>query len=119
MTKTKHTGSCHCGKVGYDVQLDLTKEVMSCNCSICSKRGHLLSFASAEDFTIIKGEEHLQDYLFYKKNIHHLFCKTCGISSFARGTNKDGSAMYAINVRCLDGIEIDKLKVQQVNGKDF
>ncbi len=119
MSKMKYTGNCHCGKVSYHVQLDLSKEVASCNCSICSKRGLLLSFATAEDFTMLKGEDQLQDYQFYKKNIHHLFCRTCGISSFARGTSKDGSSMYAINVRCLDGIELDTLKLQPVNGKNF
>jgi hypothetical protein len=37
----KHQGGCHCGKVRYDVEMTLSK-ALSCNCSICSKRGTLL-----------------------------------------------------------------------------
>lgn len=116
---TKYTGGCHCGSVKYEATINLNDPVMSCNCSICSKKGHLLAFASQDQFKLLAGESTLSDYQFYKKNIHHLFCKACGVGSFARGTGKDGTTMYAVNVRCLEGVDIASLKIQQVDGKSL
>src|SRR5687768_10529209 len=98
-----YEGGCHCGNVRYQVTTAIGS-VVACNCSICSKKAHLLTFVPPDAFTLVKGEDELTDYQFNKKNIHHLFCRTCGISSFARGTGQDGKTMYSINVRCLDGV---------------
>ncbi|RYE37343.1 MAG: GFA family protein, partial [Hyphomicrobiales bacterium] len=52
--------------------------------------------------------------------IHHLFCKACGIQSFARGKNpKDGADMIAVNARCLDGVEPDTLTINKIDGRNF
>jgi hypothetical protein len=101
----QYSGGCHCGAVRYEVDMTI-ENVLSCNCSICSKKGTLLAFTPAENFKLIKGEEFLSDYQFNKKVIHHYFCKNCGIGSFAAGSMPDGSPMRAINVRCLDNIDI-------------
>ena len=114
----KYSGSCHCGKVRYEVTTDLAK-VMACNCSICSKKAHLLTFVEPEHFTLKSGEGALTDYQFNKMNIHHLFCSTCGIESFARGKKRDGASMVAVNVRCLEGVDVSALTVAQVDGKSF
>ena len=58
---------------------------MSCNCSICQKRGALLTFVPAAQFKLLSGEDELTDYQFNKKIVHHLFCSHCGVGSFARG----------------------------------
>ena len=58
------------------------------------------------------------DYLFNKHAIHHLFCKVCGVKSFARGQNRDGSDMVAINTRCLDKVDLKSLKIHEYAGKD-
>src|SRR6266702_5867358 len=84
-----YTGSCHCQKVRYEVEADIDK-VMACNCSICSRLGTLLSFVHAEKFKLLSGEGDLQDYQFGKKHLHHVFCRTCGVHSFATGTGPDG-----------------------------
>ena len=113
-----YKGGCHCGKVSYEVKADLEKaQIISCNCSICSKKGHLLTFVPAEQFRLLSGEGELTDYQFNTKNIHHMFCRACGISSFARGTGRDGKSMASINVRCLEGVEIDKLKLTAFDGR--
>jgi hypothetical protein len=65
------------------------------------------------------GADSLTDYQFNKKIIHHLFCRTCGIGSFARGTGPDGAEMIAINVRCLDGVDLDSLTVTPFDGKSL
>ena len=59
----------------------------------------------------------MTDYQFKKHIIHHLFCSTCGISSFTRGKSPDGKEMVAINVRCLDGVELDALEVMKFDGR--
>jgi hypothetical protein len=111
----KYSGGCHCGKVRYDVTTELGT-VIACNCSICSKKAHLLTFVPEDAFTLISGDGELADYQFNKHNIHHLFCRTCGISSFARGAGPDGKPMVSINVRCLEGVNVDDLKVHQYDG---
>ncbi len=114
-----YTGGCHCGQVRYEVKADLSGAAIVCNCSICSKTGAILAFAPAEQFTLLSGEDVLTDYQFNKKQIHHLFCSACGIRSFGRGTTPDGREMRAINVRCLDGVDIDALKIMKVDGKSL
>jgi hypothetical protein len=111
-----YQGGCHCGRVRYEVKMDLGGPVIACNCSMCGKVGSLLSFVPASQFTQQSGEDALTDYQFNKHVIHHVFCKVCGIKSFARGS-KDGQPMVAINTRCLDGVDIGTLKVHNVDGK--
>lgn len=113
----KHTGGCHCGKVRYEVEMNL-EGGMICNCSMCQKKGTILTFAPMEHFHLLSGREHLKDYQFNKKVIHHLFCTNCGVTSFAEGMGPDGKAMAAINIRCLDNIDTDALEIQKYDGKN-
>jgi hypothetical protein len=110
------SGGCHCGKVRYQVKLDLASPVISCNCSMCGRTGTLLNFVPADQFTLQSGEDSLTDYQFNKKSIHHLFCKVCGVKSFARGSSPKGP-MVAVNTRCLDDIDVDELKVMKYDGR--
>jgi hypothetical protein len=112
-----YAGSCHCGKVRYEVKLDLTSPVISCNCSMCGRSGTLLAFAPAAEFKLLSGEEALTDYVFNRHAIHHTFCSTCGIKSFAKGVAPDGTETRAINTRCLEGVDITQLNVHQFDGK--
>jgi hypothetical protein len=111
-----YTGGCHCGAVRYEVRMKL-QGVIICNCSICSKTGTMLAFVPASEFALKAGEDALTDYQFGKKNIHHLFCRRCGVRSFARGRMPDGSPIAAINVRCLDGVDLASVSVQQYDGR--
>ena len=110
-----YDGGCHCKKVRYRVTTDLAS-VLECNCSHCAIKGLLLNFVPAEAFTLLSGENELTDYQFNKKMIRHLFCKTCGVESFATG-EKDGMPMRAVNVRCLDEIDLTTLTRTPFNGK--
>jgi len=109
-------GSCHCGAVAYEVTTGLEK-VISCNCSRCSRLGWLISFVPPDDFRLLSGEEVLAEYRFNTHNIAHLFCRQCGIESFARGRNREGAAMIAVNVRCLDGVDLASLEITEVDGR--
>ncbi|HEX4404439.1 MAG TPA: GFA family protein [Polyangia bacterium] len=112
-----YEGGCHCGRVRYEVRLDLSKPVMACNCSMCGRTGTLLTFVPTESFTLRSGEDALTDYRFNKHVINHAFCGVCGIKSFARGQKPDGTAMVAINARCLDDVDLAALTVTTVDGK--
>ena len=116
MAVSTHKGGCHCGAVRYTVECDPTVEALACNCSMCGRAGSYLQFVPADKFTLDKGEDNLTDYQFNQKKIHHLFCKTCGIKSFARGTGPKGPTV-AVNVRCLDDINTFDLKTMQFDGK--
>ena len=113
-----YTGGCHCGAVRYEATSALDK-VLTCNCSHCSKKGLLLNFIPAEQFKLLSGEEKLTEYQFNKKHIHHMFCSVCGVQSFSNGMGPGGKATVALNVRCLDGIDIDSLTLTPFNGKDY
>ena len=114
---TTHHGGCHCGAVRYQVELDAAAPAIACNCSICARSGSLLQFVPVDRFTLERGDAHLTDYTFNKHVIHHQFCKTCGIKSFAHGVGPHGP-MVAINVRCLDGIDVFAIATTPYNGKD-
>ena len=110
-------GGCHCGAVRYQVTgLDIGSSI-TCNCSRCSKLGSVLSFLPALSFNLISGEDKLTDYQFNKKVIHHLFCSICGVQSFSRAVGPDGSEVVAINLRCLDDIDVESLTPQKFDGK--
>lgn len=97
--------------------MDLDRLIV-CNCSFCAKKGMMLAFIPAERFRLLSGEEELTDYLFNKKIIHHLFCKSCGVQSFARGSGHDGAPTIAVNVRCLDNVDADALTPVKYDGKN-
>ena len=116
--KQTYAGGCQCGKVRYEVDAEIG-EVMVCNCSRCGRLGSLLTFVPARDFKLISGETAMTEYQFNKHLIHHLFCSTCGIQSFARGKGRDSAEMVSINVRCLDGVDVDSLKVKKFDGRSL
>lgn len=112
----RYEGSCHCGRVAYEVEADLGQTI-TCNCSYCQRRGSVLAFSPAQNFTLLKGEEALTEYRFNTQKIQHLFCESCGIESFARGSMPDGTPMVAINARCLAGVEPTELDSTMFDGR--
>ena len=111
-----YAGGCHCGRVRYEVTTDLDP-VLSCNCSMCQMRGALWTYVAPAQFKLLAGADNLTDYQFNTRTIHHLFCRTCGMSSFARGKGADGSEGIGINVRCLDGIDLPAVQLTPFDGR--
>lgn len=109
-------GSCHCGNVRYDVAIDASSGI-TCNCSMCQRKGSVLQFVAPDAFKLESGEGEQTVYNFNKNVIDHLFCRTCGVTSFARGRTPDGRAMIAINLRCLEGIDLDAVDKKFVDGR--
>ena len=112
----KHTGGCHCGKVKYEVEMTL-ENAISCNCSICLKRGSLLDFVPESKFKLLSGEESLKNYQFNKKVISHPFCTNCGIQAFGKGAAPDGTKMVAINLKTIDDINLSKIHIKDYDGR--
>jgi hypothetical protein len=127
MQKTYH-GSCHCGAVQFDVDLDLAAaDTSRCNCSICRRQRFWKTLVKAETVRVTKGMDALTDYQFGSNTIHHLFCKTCGMKPFGRahfdmkfGDMEMRGEYYAINLVCLDATdeELAAAKVRFEDGRN-
>jgi len=107
--KKTYKGSCHCGAVRFEADIDLSQGVAKCNCSICFKTRAWMAFIPADAFRLLAGESSLRDYQFARKAIHHLFCGQCGVRSFARGSDGKGNEFRAVRVNCLDGVDPQEL----------
>lgn len=112
------SGSCHCGAVRFTAQGEI-EQAIECNCSHCSRKGFLLWFVPRESFAVTAGADKLTTYTFNKHVIQHQFCSVCGCQPFGLGSMPDGTRMAAINVRCLDGVELADIKRVPVNGREF
>ena len=109
------SGGCHCGAVRFEAEVDASSGI-ECNCSYCSKAAPLLAFTTADKFAQTEGADQMTDYRFNKQVIAHLFCSQCGVSAFGRGKGPDGTEMAAINLRCVDGIDLAAIEKQPFNG---
>jgi hypothetical protein len=108
--KKTYSGSCHCGAVRYNADIDLSEETFKCNCSKCTKSRNWLAVVKPDAFRLSAGESALTDYRFGKKTSHHLFCKHCGVSSFLWGDDKNlGGKFYAVNLACIDNATANEL----------
>lgn len=108
--KKTYKGGCHCGAVTFEADLDLTKGSYKCNCAICMKTRTWIAAAKPEDFRLLSGEAELTDYKYSETSAHHLFCKTCGVRSFAwKDNTRSGGTMYAVRINCLEGVPDEEL----------
>jgi hypothetical protein len=114
----KYQGSCHCGKVKLEVEGELT-EALSCNCSLCSRKGSLLWFVPRDKLRVSTQDSDIATYTFNKHFIKHRFCATCGIHPYAEAKDRKGNPTGAINVRCLEGVDLEALPVKRFDGRSL
>jgi len=114
----KYSGSCHCGKISYDVEGEI-ESLIECNCSICSRRGYLLWFVPRDSLKLKTPEENMCTYTFNKHVIKHNFCPECGCAPLGFGTDGKGNEMAAINARCLEDTDLSQFKVIHHDGKSL
>ena len=115
---TTYRGSCHCGRIAFEVDGTLSS-AMSCNCSICQRRGSLLWFVPRTSLRLLTPEADASTYEFNRHVIKHRFCPVCGIHPFGEGVDPKGNAMAAVNVRCLDAIDLDAVEVKHFDGRSL
>lgn len=113
-----YKGSCHCGRVAYEVEGEI-KGAVACNCSICSRKGSLLWFVPRAQLKLLTAEDAASTYTFNKHIIQHHFCPVCGIHPYAEAVDAKGNPMAAINIRCLEDIDLAAIPVQNFDGRSL
>ena len=112
MRKT-YQGSCHCGRTRFEIDADLD-HVRVCDCSICRRRGALSHRVEPECFRLLTPLDDLTLYTFHTHTAKDYFCPTCGILPFRRP--RTAPDVWAVNVRCLEGVDLDSIPVKHVQG---
>lgn len=118
MQKT-YRGSCHCGAVTFEADLDLAQSTYRCNCSICRRTRFWPAVAREGGFRLLSGEGELTQYLFNTRKNQHYFCRHCGVRPFGVGTETPIGKMYGVNLGCLEGITeegLSHLPITYVDG---
>ena len=102
---------CHCGKVEAEVSVDKFEKIMRCNCSMCKRRGAIMSVVKNKDFRIIKGESILKLYQFHSNVAKHYFCSSCGI--YTHHNPRIDPGLTGFNLACID--EVDTFALNNIN----
>ena len=115
--KSKHMKklTCHCEKVELEVNIpdEGFKRLMRCNCSLCKKKGAIMTPISREELKVVKGEDVLKLYQYHTKVAKHYFCSNCGI--YTHHVMRSNPNMYGINVACLEGVKPFELENIGIN----
>src|ERR1700728_2408943 len=112
----KYRGSCHCGAVAFEVTSTIER-VDECNCSICAKKAYLHWIVPREAFRVLTPEKDLATYSFNTGVAKHHFCPQCGVAPFY--IPRSDPDKIDVNARCLDGVELAKLKVEPFDGRNW
>lgn len=114
-----YNGSCHCGSISFSFEHEEIKTGLRCNCSICRRKGAVMSpfTLSPEELEIKIENDALGLYQFGSKIAEHYFCKTCGIYPFHVTIRKPGH--YRVNLGCIDAIDTNTLVVDIFDGKSL
>lgn len=114
-------GSCHCGAIRFEADIDLDAGTVRCNCSFCVKIRCWAAIVKPESFHLIAGESDLTEYQFGAKNERHFFCRHCGVRPFGEGNSPAFGRFYGISVACLDESTIRAIAaapVRYVDGRN-
>ena len=105
---------CHCGQFKAEINIDKLDKILRCNCSICKRKGAIMSMVKNEDFKVVEGEDKLSLYKFHTKVAEHFFCSNCGI--YTHHIQRRDTTKIGINLGCLE--DFDKLKLNDQKNLD-
>jgi hypothetical protein len=117
MLKTYH-GSCHCGAVRFEADIDLAQPTYRCNCSICSRNRFWAAVVEPAGFRLLDGKPNLQQYLFNSMQNEHYFCRTCGVRAFGIGNSPEVGEVVGVNVGCLEDATPEELAAAPIRYVD-
>jgi hypothetical protein len=114
-----YNGSCHCGAARFRFKSPPVTKGVRCNCSICVRRGSVMSVAyfPPDKFERLEWAGALEVYRWGDQMVSFYFCKTCGIHVFHDATTNPGH--YRVNLGCVPEIDVFKLKIGLIDGKAF
>ena len=105
---------CHCGEIEAEINTSSNlNKIMRCNCSICKRKGAIMSMVKNEDFKILKGASKLKLYQFHSKIAKHYFCVNCGI--YTHHNPRSNPAMTGFNLGCIDEVDVFNLNNISIN----
>src|SRR5215831_15658855 len=114
-----YEGRCHCGAVRFRFRSEEITKGIRCNCSICVRRGAVMSaeWVRAEDIEHVEGKDALTLYRFGDLMMNHYFCRTCGVFPFSEVIERPGR--LRINLGCVEGIDPYGLEIGLVDGRSL
>lgn len=112
-----YRASCHCGHIAFEVEGDL-RAVKECNCSLCSRLGALRWFVPFSQVRFTTPESNLSTYQFGAHKVRHHFCSQCGCAPLGVALYQ-GVEMASINARCLEGVDLSKIKISHYDGRSI
>lgn len=119
MTLKTYSGSCHCGNVRFEADIDLAVGTGKCNCSICTKARNWGAMIKPDAFRLLSDADATTDYQFNTKSTHWPFCKACGVRAYGMGDIPDaGGKFVVVNVTCLDDVTEQELAEAPVSYSD-
>lgn len=110
---SKYQGSCHCSAVTFEVDIDL-QATARCNCSLCRRKGAIMTMMPEDHFKLLSGEQDLACYQYHTRIAEHFFCRHCGIYTHHRPRRFPDK--LAVNIGCLDGVDSFALQPQVMDG---
>jgi hypothetical protein len=115
----KHNGTCHCGAVQFEVELDADSSAGRCNCSVCTKVGAPNQLVKPIAFRLLEGAAQLTPYIWGGKISTRYFCKRCGVHCYGAGHLPEvGGDFVSINLNTLDDIDPSQLTIQYWDGRN-
>jgi len=115
-----YSGSCHCGAVRFQAELDFAEGTFKCNCTSCTKARSWLIVAPAARFRLVEGEARQAMYQWTppgraQPSLEFHFCKRCGIRTPGRGELEAmGGEFYAVQISLLDDLDPEELAAAPV-----